>query len=72
MTDMMPRQSDDLASHGHLLVRRAILRDDWITDALLDLAAGSRTTWTTADWDALLAELASCNDTIEEWLVLHS
>ena len=62
----------DLTDHGHLLVRRAILRNDWISDALLDLAAGSQTEWTPQEWNVLLKELRESSEKIEDWLVLNS
>ena len=60
--------TDRLREHGRLLVRRAVKRDDWIADALLDLAAGDQTQWTPQQWDALLTELAASDMTIDEWL----
>lgn len=53
---------------GHLLVRRAIDRDDWIADAILDIAAGKKTHWTPQEWSQLLAELYSCSDKVTHWL----
>jgi hypothetical protein len=38
--------AERLRDHGRLLVRRAVKREDWITDALLDLAAGDQQQWT--------------------------
>ena len=43
-------QAERLRDHGRLLVRRAVLRDDWIADALLDLAAGDKQQWTPQEW----------------------
>ena len=62
----------DLSEHGRLLVRRAVTRDDWITDALLDLAAGDQTEWTPGEWMDLLMELESSDMTIEEFLIFYS
>ena len=56
----------DITSHGSLLIRRAVLRDDWISDALLDLAAAGREKWTLQQWHTLLAELAASDLTVEE------
>lgn len=61
-----------LRGHGHILVRRILTRDDELTDALLDLAAGKQTTWTHQEWEELLSELSGCDDTVEDWLVLNS
>jgi hypothetical protein len=62
----------DLNEHGRLLVRRAVHRDDWISEALLDIAAGDQTEWTTQEWDALLTELDACDMTIAEWLTFYA
>ena len=60
-----------LDDHGHLLVRRAVDRDDAVTLAILDLAVGDQTEWTPQQWDTLLSELAGCDMTIEEWLIFY-
>ena len=59
-----------LRDRGRLLVRRAVTRDDWIADALLDLAADAdgRTEWTPEQWDMLLTDLRRSDMSIEEWL----
>lgn len=53
---------------GHLLVRRAIVRDDWIADAVLDIAAIGKTQWTPSEWNALLAELSQESAKLAEWI----
>ncbi len=53
---------------GHLLVRQIIDRNDWISDALLDIAAGGRKSWTVPDWDALLEDLEACPLLVSDWL----
>ena len=60
--------ADRLREHGRLLVRRAVLRDDWIGETLLDLAAGDQTEWTPQQWDALLRDIGESDMTIDEWL----
>ena len=60
--------SNDLDNHGALLVRRAVTRDDWISEALFDMAAGDQSEWTPRQWDALLAELARSDMTISEFI----
>ena len=67
----MTQANRDLTPYGHLLVRRAILRDDWIADAILDLASAHRTYWTPRSWQVLLKELRNSPDTIADWLVLN-
>jgi hypothetical protein len=68
-----PTQAERLADHGHLLVRRAMQRDDWITKALIDLAAADQKEWTFEEWHALLAELDNAGDmTISEFLDFYT
>ncbi len=57
---------------GRLLVRRAINRDDWISDAILDIAAGDREDWSTEDWNTLLSELQTCRLRLADWLDLNT
>ncbi len=63
---------NDITAHGSLLIRRAVLRDDWISDTLLDLAAAGRIKWTLAEWEVLLAEMATSKLTVGEWLTLYT
>ncbi len=56
---------------GHLLVRRAISRDDAISEAICDIAAGDRIHWTPDDWDAVLADLDACKLRVNDWLDLN-
>ena len=65
---MIGAVSNDLDNHGALLVRRAVTRDDWISEALFDMAAGDQSEWTPRQWDALLAELARSDMTISEFI----
>ena len=67
--DPVTRLRDD---HGALLVRRAVTRNDWIADALLDLAAGDQTEWTPSQWDTLLTEMFGNDMTISEWLDFYA
>lgn len=57
---------------GHLLVRRAVDRSDWISDAVLDIAAGDRKHWTPQDWRTLLKDLRRSPGTLAEWLDLNT
>jgi len=61
----------DLAEFGHLLIRRAILRDDWVAEAIFDLAAEGQTKWNTRQWDTLLASLENSQQTVAEWVTAH-
>ena len=56
---------------GHLLVRRAVDRDDWVSETLCDIAAGNRTDWDTQDWTALLTGLKRTELCITDWLDLN-
>mgnify|MGYP005834802161 CR=1 FL=1 len=58
----------DLSDHGRLLVRRAVHRDDWISEALFDMAAADQREWTPGQWDALLTELDRSDMTISEFI----
>lgn len=49
-----PSNSQILDDYGHLLVRRAIEREDVVADAVLDLLAGTQKEWTLAEWEAVL------------------
>ena len=55
---------------GRLLVSRAIDRDDWISQAVLDIAAGSKIDWTPADWQILVRDLKAGRLNISDWLDL--
>lgn len=66
-----PSPADILAAYGHLIVRRAVLREDDISQALFDLAAGDRIQWTLEDWQPILADLLNCNDKIEDWITFY-
>ena len=61
-----------LRDHGRLLVRCVLDRDDDLTEALLDLAAGEQTNWTPEEWDVLLTELRQTDETVADWLILNS
>ena len=64
-------KSQDLADFGHLLIRRAILRDDWVAEAIFNIAAEGQTKWDTRQWDTLLAGLGSSKQTVNEWLAFQ-
>lgn len=68
---MIGQPANDLTAYGSLLVRRAVLRDDWIAEAIFDLASADRTDWTPQQWDTLLKELTESSLTIEQWLTLY-
>ena len=56
---------------GHLLVSRAVDRNDGISDALLDIAAGDQTEWTLTSWRALLRDLRRSRLKVRDWLDLN-
>jgi len=57
---------------GGLLVRRAMLREDWIAQSLFDIAAGDKQVWTPQEWHALIADLKTCRLRINDWLDLNA
>lgn len=59
-------------SAGHLLVRRAVDRDDWVSEAVLDIATGNQRLWTPKQWSALLKDLRRCPGTLDDWLDLNA
>ena len=60
-----------LADHGRLLVRRAIDREDWISEAIFDIACNGKRHWTSSEWDALLTEICADDMTIADFLILY-
>lgn len=64
--------ADRLRDHGRLLVRRAVNRDDWIADALLNIAANGQVEWSPQQWDTLLTEIAGNNMSIDEFLDFYT
>lgn len=69
---MIGQPRADLTDYGHLLVRRAVLRDDWISDEILELAANGQRDWTVAEWTALLTELQASKLRLRDWLILYT
>ena len=75
---MIGSPDNRLEDHGSLLMRRAVLRDDWIGEELLNLAAAAympkngANAWTLKEWDTLLAEVQSSTLTVNEWLTLYT
>lgn len=47
-------------------------RDDWISEAILDLAAADQTVWTPQEWFDLLMELETSDMTISEFLDFYT
>ena len=54
--------------HGRKLIRRVLLNDDWASEVIFDVAAGDRLSWTPQDWDAIVADLEQCDQTVNNWL----
>lgn len=65
---MIGRNENRIEDHGRIKVRRALERDDWLTDAILDLAANGQRDWTPAEWFDLLMDLETSDMTISEFL----
>jgi len=59
------RRTNPLHDAGHLLVRRALEREDEIAYALFDLLA-PKTEWTPKEWQQWLRQMASDTRKIEE------
>lgn len=57
---------------GHLLVRRVINRNDWVSQAVFNIAAGARKHWNTSDWAALVNDLGASSLTLTDWLDLNT
>ena len=68
---MIGQPERDLAEFGHLLISRAILRDDWVAEAIFNLAAEGQTKWDTRQWDTLLSSLENSQQTVAEWVTAH-
>ncbi len=68
--------ANDLSAHGSLLIRRAVLRDDWIGEELLTLATAAyypgKKEWDLSEWNKMLAEMQSSTLTVSEWLTLYT
>ncbi len=58
----------DIHDHAHLLVRRAVHRNDEVADAIFDIASADRTDWDLSDWGDLLDELDQVDKTVGDWL----
>jgi len=67
--DIVERLRDEA---GHLLVARAATRNDWIGEAVLDIAAGDRKIWTLKQWRALLQDLHCTPGKLADWLDLNT
>ena len=57
---------------GHLLVRRAIDRDDWVPAALFDIVTGDKTDWDVREVRAALHDFHACRLRVSDWLDLNS
>lgn len=56
---------------GKLLVRRAVHRNDWIAQAIFDIAAGDKKHWTTHEWRQVLTDFEACRLRVNDWLDLN-
>jgi hypothetical protein len=69
---MIGQPEPQLSDYGHLLVRRAICRGDWVSDAIFELAANGQREWTLAEWKKLESELETSKLRLREWLILYT
>ena len=53
---------------GHILIRRVIERDDWVSEAIFDIAAGDKKHWSPIEWAAVLCDLERCKLKVADWL----
>ena len=68
----LPDPSQDLKNYGQLLIRRAVLREDWIAAAICDIRAAEKKQWDLQEWDTALRELKASTLTVNEWLTLYT
>lgn len=68
---MIGKPERNLRDHGRLLIRRAVLRDDWIAEEIFDIAAADQKLWTPEEWFTLSKELESSDLTVDEFLDLY-
>lgn len=61
-----------LADYGHLLVRRAIKRGDWVADEILELAANGQRDWDYREWLVVESELEASTMRVRDFLVLYT
>ena len=54
--------------HGRKLVRRAILMEGDLCDAIMHLAMGPKREWSPNEITALNDELENCDLTVSQWL----
>jgi hypothetical protein len=64
--------NDVLATVLHRKVRRVVAEPGFAADRLMSIAAGGRRNWTPAEWQALLAELDACDDSVRDWIALRA
>ena len=64
----VPTRTEILSRNGHLLVRRAVQRDDDVAQAVLDTLAGQKRSWTLSEWEGLLFE-ATLDDRLVKELI---
>ena len=65
---MIGRPKFDIHEHGRKLVRRAVVLDDELCDAIMDAAMGSQRAWEPSAINALNDNLDACDLTVSEWL----
>ncbi len=65
---MIGQPQFNIHSHGRKLVRRAILIEGDLCDAVMDAAMGSKCEWSPNEIAALNDELENCKLNISQWL----
>ena len=63
---MIGQRAFDIHDHGRKLVRRAVVLDGDLCNAIMDLAMGSQSAWSLLEANALNDELDACELTVAE------
>ena len=65
---MIGQPKFDIQDHGRKLVRRAVVLDDELCDAIMDAAMAHKHAWSLQEANALNDKLDACEMTVAEWL----
>ncbi len=65
---MIGQPGFDIHTHGHRMVRRAVVLDGELCDAIMEVAMGSQRAWCLQEIKALNDQLENCEMSVSEWL----
>ncbi len=65
---MIGQRAFDIHAHGRKLVRRAVVLDGELCDAIMDLAMAHKAAWSLQEAEALNAQLDRSKLTVKDWL----